>query len=512
VAGLHTTWGNPAFEDYVADRDATVVRRLKQAGAIIVGKSNVPFMLGDYGQTANELFGVTNNPWDATRTPGGSSGGGAAAVAAGMSFLEYGSDLVGSIRIPASFCGVYGLRPSVGIVPLTGLQPPGPPAPPSEMMYMSAVGPLGRSVSDLRLALAVTAGPEAPAVNAYSWSLSRPRHTRLEDFRVGVVIDHERAPVSSEVAAVLADAVDALARAGATVVEGWPAGVDPIREYESFGFHLQLVFTFQQDGHSSATLSEFVDQKPGACRRARLGAAASRTSTCSSAPRTSPPPFPTTADPSTSARSTPGRRKAIRHPTLLDLARVTARLARRGRTRRQHARRSSRWRADRRSALRGRHGAHRRRAAGRSDRGVRAPAARMTRPGANTGRPARYRSRRQAGVSPGAAVASANRPTRQRATHCVRRRSCSRRRAALRTLVLAHRPQRARGDVRCRFRICLDAIASSSDRELSRGDVVPMHRMPRVRRGGTPACRPERAPGRNCRGRSHPWDNERGVP
>jgi amidase len=128
VAGLHTTWGNPAFKDFVADRDATVVQRLRRAGAIIIGKTNVAFMLGDFGQTANELYGVTNNPWDTTRTPGGSSGGTAAALSAGMTFLEYGSDLVGSIRIPASFCGVYGLKPSVGIVPLSGFQPPGPPA------------------------------------------------------------------------------------------------------------------------------------------------------------------------------------------------------------------------------------------------------------------------------------------------------------------------------------------------------------------------------------------------
>src|SRR5918994_5715239 len=162
VAGLHTTWGNPAFEDFVAGSDAAVVRRLRQAGAILVGKTNVAFMLGDFGQTANELYGVTNNPWDTTRTPGGSSGGAAAALSAGMTFLEYGSDLVGSIRIPASFCGVYGLKPSVGIVPLTGFQPPGPPAGQRDMMYMSAVGPLGRSAHDLRTALSVTGGPEGP--------------------------------------------------------------------------------------------------------------------------------------------------------------------------------------------------------------------------------------------------------------------------------------------------------------------------------------------------------------
>jgi amidase len=262
VTGLHTTWGNPAFKDYVADWDATVVARLKAAGAIIVGKTNVHFMLADFGQTANELYGVTNNPWDKTRTPGGSTGGGAAALAAGMTFLEYGSDLVGSIRIPASFCGVYGMKPSVGIVPLTGFQTPGPPAGPSDMTYMSAVGPLGRSAADLRTALSLTAGPEPPASNAYSWTLSRPRHTRLKDFRVGVVLDHDRAPVSSEVGARLSNAVDTLSRAGATVVEGWPQGMDPVRDYESFGFHVGLFFAFVQPGaDSEQRLSEFIDHE-----------------------------------------------------------------------------------------------------------------------------------------------------------------------------------------------------------------------------------------------------------
>ena len=261
VAGLHTTWGNPAFKDFLADTDATVVRRLEQAGAIIIGKTNVHFMLADFGQSANELYGVTNNPWDTTRTPGGSTGGAAAALSAGMTFLEYGTDLVGSIRIPASFCGVYGLKPSVETVPLTGFQPPGPPAGPSDMMYMSAVGPLGRSARDLRTALSVTGGPEGQAAKAYSWTLSPPRHTRLKDFRVGVVLDHEHAPVSSEVTGRLSNAVDALARAGATVVEGWPDGVDPAQNYESFGFHVRLFFAFAQPGADSAKLSEFIDHE-----------------------------------------------------------------------------------------------------------------------------------------------------------------------------------------------------------------------------------------------------------
>jgi amidase len=261
VAGLHTTWGSPAFKGYIADSDATVVRRLKQAGTIIVGKTNVHFMLGDFGQTANELYGVSNNPWDRSRTPGGSSGGTAAAVATGLTFLDYGSDLVGSIRIPASFCGVYGLRPSVGIVPLSGFRPPGPPPGPSEMTYLSAVGPLARSAGDLRTALRVTAGPEAPAAKAYSWSLAPPRHTRLQDFRIGIVLDHEHAPVSSEVTTVLSNVVDALARAGATVVEGWPADVDPVRQAESFGFHVELFFAFQQPDEPFARLPEFIDQE-----------------------------------------------------------------------------------------------------------------------------------------------------------------------------------------------------------------------------------------------------------
>ncbi|WP_425483872.1 amidase family protein [Fodinicola acaciae] len=111
----------------------------------MVGTTNVATMLGDFAQTHNDLYGTTNNPWDLTRTPGGSSGGAAAAVASGMSYLDYGSDLVGSIRIPASFCGVYGLKPTAGIVPLTGFQPPGPPTPDSDHTYMSALGPMGRS-------------------------------------------------------------------------------------------------------------------------------------------------------------------------------------------------------------------------------------------------------------------------------------------------------------------------------------------------------------------------------
>jgi amidase len=246
VAGLHTTWGNPAFAGHVAARDATVVARLKRAGAVVVGKTNVAFMLGDFGQTANELHGVTGNPWDPARSPGGSSGGAAAAVAAGAGFLDYGSDLAGSVRIPAAFCGVYGLKPTAGIVPLTGFQPPGPPAVPSGATWLSAVGPLARSAEDLETALAVTAGPEGPAATVLRWSPAPARHDDLAAHRVGLVLDDPACPVSSEVGAVLSDTADALAKAGVTIVEGWPDGVDPADAAEAFGFQVELFFAMQE--------------------------------------------------------------------------------------------------------------------------------------------------------------------------------------------------------------------------------------------------------------------------
>jgi amidase len=254
VAGMHTTWGNPAFAEYVADEDAVVVQRLRAAGAIIVGKTNPALMLGDFGQTDNPLYGRTNNPWDVDRTPGGSSGGAAAAVAAGLSRLDFGTDLVGSIRIPAAFCGVYGLRPSAGLVPLTGMQPPGPPAGPSEMTYLSTIGPIARSAADLRAALRVIGGPEKP----FSWELPPSRHTELREFRVGVVIED---PITPEVADRLQSTVDDLAKAGATIVEGWPDGIDPHAQAETFGFHVQLFFAFAQPGGDFAKLADFVEHE-----------------------------------------------------------------------------------------------------------------------------------------------------------------------------------------------------------------------------------------------------------
>jgi amidase len=155
VAGLPTTWGYPEFRDNVATEDALAVQRLKRAGAVIFGKTNVPKSLGDW-QSYNAVYGATSNPWNPDRTPGGSSGGSAAALAAGFSGLEIGSDIGGSIRVPAHFCGVFGHKPTHGLLPPRGHSLARATALPD----ISVIGPLARSAWDLRVALDALAGPD----------------------------------------------------------------------------------------------------------------------------------------------------------------------------------------------------------------------------------------------------------------------------------------------------------------------------------------------------------------
>jgi amidase len=201
VAGLPTTWGMAAARDWIAPADATGVARLKAAGAVILGKTNVPPMLADW-QSGNTIYGRTNHPLDATRTPGGSSGGGAAAVAAGMVPLEFGSDIGGSIRVPSAFCGVWGHKPSYNLVPQRGHAPPGfdgadPP--------LNVVGPIARTPADLMLALGVLAGPGENEEVGYRLALPAARHERLSDFRVLIVDSHPLAALDSEIRAALHD-------------------------------------------------------------------------------------------------------------------------------------------------------------------------------------------------------------------------------------------------------------------------------------------------------------------
>lgn len=214
TADLRTTSGAPGLADHVPERDADAVARLRTAGAVIFGKTNLPTYAMDW-QSYNPLFGTTNNPWDRTRTPGGSSGGAAAALAAGLTGFEIGSDIGGSIRVPAHFCGVFGLKPSYGIVPLRG-HIPGPPGSLTEP-DIAVIGPMGRSADDLDLGLGVLAGPDADT--AVAWRLELPPHRSdsLVGYRVAAWLDDPYCPVDRDVLDVLTTVVDALRGEGVTV-------------------------------------------------------------------------------------------------------------------------------------------------------------------------------------------------------------------------------------------------------------------------------------------------------
>src|SRR5262245_39308528 len=223
--GSPNSWGFPALEDAKSPRTAVAVDRLESAGAIVVGKTNVPVMLGDW-QTYNPIHGTTNNPWDVSRTPGGSTGGGSAALAAGLGCLTVGSDLSGSIRIPAHFCGVYGHKPSLDLVSMEGFVPGPWDGSPGYPMDIAVAGPLARSARDLELALSVLAGPIGDAAKAWTWRMPAPRHTRLGDFRVGYVLDDETTPIASDVRAVYENVIEGVSKSGAKLTRGWPAGLD----------------------------------------------------------------------------------------------------------------------------------------------------------------------------------------------------------------------------------------------------------------------------------------------
>src|SRR5437762_5601525 len=184
VTGLPTTWGVPTYKTNVATKNAVVVDRLLGAGAVLFGKTNVPLFLSDW-QSFNAIYGSTNNPWDVARAPGGSSGGSAAALAAGLTGLEAGSDIGSSIRNPAHFCGVFGHKPTWGIVPRAGQALPWQGAP----VDIDVVGPLARSTDDLALALSALAGPEAIEAAGWQLRLQTPKQKRLRDFKVALMLD-----------------------------------------------------------------------------------------------------------------------------------------------------------------------------------------------------------------------------------------------------------------------------------------------------------------------------------
>ncbi|MGW2638481.1 amidase [Streptomyces sp. NPDC001348] len=216
MAGLPTTWGIPQHRDHMPAEDAVQVSRLKAAGAVILGKTNVPLGLQDV-QSFNELYGTTNNPWDHGRTPGGSSGGSAAALASGFGALSIGSDIGGSLRTPAHFCGVHAHKPTLGLAANRGMVPPDVPAWPADV-DLAVVGPMARTARDLTLLLDVMAGPD-PLTHGVAYRLTLPpaRHERLRDFRVLVLDDHPLIPTGSAVRAGVNRVADALVDGGARV-------------------------------------------------------------------------------------------------------------------------------------------------------------------------------------------------------------------------------------------------------------------------------------------------------
>jgi amidase len=223
IAGLPTTWGRTDAKGWMPPGDALVVSRLKAAGAVILGKTNVPLNLGDW-QSYNEIYGSTNNPWDLGRSPGGSSGGSAAALAAGLVPLELGSDIGGSLRAPAHYCGVFSHKPSLNLIPMRGSGPPQVPINVPVGSNLAVLGPMARSAADLALALDVLAGPDAMWDGiGYKLALPPPRHDRLADYRVLVIDTHPLFPTAKGVSGALNTLVDALGRAGCKVSRTDPA-------------------------------------------------------------------------------------------------------------------------------------------------------------------------------------------------------------------------------------------------------------------------------------------------
>jgi amidase len=221
VAGLPTTWGFPRFRNFVPNEDAVVVARTKREGAILLGKTNVPAGLGDF-QSYNEIYGTTNNPWGLNRSPGGSSGGSAAALAAGFGALSFGSDIGGSLRMPAHFCGIYAHKPTLGLVPFRGYGPPtSPPLPYGS--DIAVLGPMARCAADLALALDVIAGPDEESAGiGYRLSLPPPRHRRLSDFRVLVIDTHPLVPTGAAVRNAIDRLSERVAKAGAKIASTSP--------------------------------------------------------------------------------------------------------------------------------------------------------------------------------------------------------------------------------------------------------------------------------------------------
>ena len=219
TAGIRSTGGATELHNNVPDRDAPVVRAVKEAGAIVFGKTNLPRWSGDV-QAYNDMFGTTVNPWNAERVPGGSSGGAAAAVAAGLTSFEIGTDIGGSIRFPASFCGVFGHKPSWGVVPSTGYLDH--EAGGRTEADVNVLGPIARSAEDLELLLDIVLRKDGPLVASLA-----PPPEDVAALRVAAWLDDPFCPVDAKVLAVMNAAIDRLETAGTAVDRSARPPIDP---------------------------------------------------------------------------------------------------------------------------------------------------------------------------------------------------------------------------------------------------------------------------------------------
>ena len=270
VAGLPTTWGVPELRDNVATTNAVAVDRLLAAGAVIFGKTNIPFNLADF-QSYNDIYGTTKNPWDLALVPGGSSGGAAAALAAGLTGLEAGSDIGGSIRNPAHYCGVYGHKPTWGVLPLRGHAKPGVLAPTD----ISVVGPLARDAGDLALALDVMAGPDRIEANGWKLDLPRSEGRGPGDWRIAVWADDPFCPVDRAVRDAVVRAADAFRAAGASVEFDARPGFEPAEAEEVYLGLLQTALSARHSDEEFRKSLERVaalgDEDTPRARRLRAG-------------------------------------------------------------------------------------------------------------------------------------------------------------------------------------------------------------------------------------------------
>lgn len=232
VEGLPSTRGHMAAKDFLVRKSSVAVRRLEAAGAVVFGKTNVPVDLADW-QSYNPVYGTTNNPWNIDHTPGGSSGGSAAALAAGLTGFEIGTDIGGSIRVPAHYCGVYGHKPTHGLLPIYG----DPATSSAAGTDISVLGPMGRSASDLAVGLDILAGPDPDETNM-TVGLPAPRFTGLADLRVAIWAEQPGQATDSETTAKLLELADALQRQGVTVSRTARPAFDPT---EAYHLYLQLL-------------------------------------------------------------------------------------------------------------------------------------------------------------------------------------------------------------------------------------------------------------------------------